>query len=475
MARLNSSERETMSMAVLEDDGRGTESRGSLYSASVQISSLVELTSNNPRPWQAGQQSTPTTAQTLQQDYLSPIKLVQLTAEPDLSRVTCLHLSIDTTENSVGNFGAHLPNLTQLRFTESNIPCVRDLGTSLSAVRILWMPRCKLKDLDGLPALQNLHEFYLPFNEVEDVSAITMLSCLDVLDLESNNLSDADQLGYLALCPSLVSLTLEGNPLSMMLAETRGGEFGYRTAIQEAVSSIRVLDDVALCPTVQTVKERAKNGGENGVRESGITSSGEGEEFVSRSSVFMLSEAGMEKDWRIIQQSIKLGVQVEQDLDASSPMGRPVTAPPRRSLSLSPTPPTTADESSNLTHGLSQVICGNPVRALRARKQHGLSSQSYVESPTSFREPDMVLQQLQLDTDSRTKSEENVCSETQQPDHFPPSQINTVPFPTTPQQPNFKRLPTPPSTTSPTAPERPKSVADFRHRRYRKSIDTPRH
>ena len=78
------------------------------------------------------------------------------------------------------------------------------------------------------------------------------------------------------------------------------------------MSSIRVLDDVALCPTVQTVKERAKNGGENGVRESGITSSGEGEEFVSRSSVFMLSEAGMEKDWRIIQQSIKLGVQVEQ-------------------------------------------------------------------------------------------------------------------------------------------------------------------
>ena len=92
-------------MAVLEDDGRGTESRGSLYSASVQISSLMEQTSNNPRPWQAGQQSTPTTAQTLQQDYLSPIKLVQLTAEPDLSRVTSLHLSIDTTENSVGNFG----------------------------------------------------------------------------------------------------------------------------------------------------------------------------------------------------------------------------------------------------------------------------------------------------------------------------------------------------------------------------------
>ena len=111
------------------------------------------------------------------------------------------------------------------------------------------------------------------------------------------------------------------------------------------MSGIRVLDDVALCTTVQTEKERAKNGEENGVREVGITR--EGEEFVSRSSVFMLSEAGMEKDWHIIQQSIKLGVQVEQggsefpqqyvqaishcaDADTSlSPVGRPATAPPR--------------------------------------------------------------------------------------------------------------------------------------------------
>lgn len=99
------------------------------------------------------------------------------------------------------------------------------------------MARCKLKDLDGLPAFQSLQEFYLSFNEVEDVSVITMLSALDVLDLErwgeggvmislscmsaySNNLTDEDQLGYLALCPSLVSLTLEGNPLSIRLAET---------------------------------------------------------------------------------------------------------------------------------------------------------------------------------------------------------------------------------------------------------------
>ena len=84
--------------------------------------------------------------------------------------------------------GAHLPNLSQLRFVESSIPCVRDLGTGLSSLKILWMSRCKLRDLDGLPSLQNLQEFYLPFNHVEDISVITMLPALDVLDLERSEI-----------------------------------------------------------------------------------------------------------------------------------------------------------------------------------------------------------------------------------------------------------------------------------------------
>ena len=32
-------------------------------------------------------------------------------------------------------------------------------------------------------------------------------------------------------------------------------------------------------------------------------------------------------------------------------------------------------DSSELTHGLNQVLCGNPVRALRARQQRQLTSQ----------------------------------------------------------------------------------------------------
>lgn len=83
--------------------------------------------------------------------------------------------------------GTYLPNLTQLRLVNSLVSCVRDLGTCLSHVEVLWMPRCKLKDLDGLPALSSLREFYLSFNEVTDISLITMLSSLELLDLERYN------------------------------------------------------------------------------------------------------------------------------------------------------------------------------------------------------------------------------------------------------------------------------------------------
>lgn len=80
---------------------------------------------------------------------------------------------------------------------------------------------------------------------------------------------------------------------------------------------------------------------------------------------------------------------------------------------------------------------------------------------------------------TRAKSEENLLAEAQQPVHL--SRLPTPPrrLPT-PQKrlatpPN--RLPTPPKPAAPSVAEpRPKSVADFRHKRYRKSsVDTPRY
>lgn len=78
-----------------------------LHSASVNISDFTEV-ALNPQPRGVGASKDggdKPLKEPMNQDYLSPMKLVQLTEEPDLSRVTYLELSINTAENSLGNFG----------------------------------------------------------------------------------------------------------------------------------------------------------------------------------------------------------------------------------------------------------------------------------------------------------------------------------------------------------------------------------
>lgn len=67
-----------------------------------------------------------------------------------------LELSVNTCTTSLGNFGYYLTHLNQLRLYSSHVPSIRDLGTSLSQLKVLWMASCHLKDLDGLAALPSL-------------------------------------------------------------------------------------------------------------------------------------------------------------------------------------------------------------------------------------------------------------------------------------------------------------------------------
>ncbi|KAL3313925.1 Leucine-rich repeat-containing protein 56, partial [Cichlidogyrus casuarinus] len=81
-------------------------------------------------------------------------------------------------------FGEHLPNLKELKLSNSIIPKMRDLGTSLTNITILWMPHCCLHCLYGIATMPNLKELYLAFNELDDVSTLGMLENLETLDLE---------------------------------------------------------------------------------------------------------------------------------------------------------------------------------------------------------------------------------------------------------------------------------------------------
>ncbi|XP_029009641.1 leucine-rich repeat-containing protein 56 isoform X2 [Betta splendens] len=310
---------------------------------------------------------------------LSPEKLKELCGTEDLSQITSLELCVDTQENTLGNFGACLPKLVQLKMNNSMIMSVRDLGTTLSHLQVLWISCCCLTDLDGISTLSSLKELYVAYNNVSDLSQVSMLENLHLLDLEGNDVADLVQVQYLGLCSNLEKLTLEGNPVCLRPNPTASetAEYSYRASVRELVPQLRYLDDVR-------VEEDGPSCG---------------------------SIRGA--DWAILQLSIKESysslpaAEEEETADSACPQCRPSTA--RRLVSSPPcawpcsstgsrphtsSRPTSANrpgvlsppgsrpgsvssdlaeveaETSVLTHGAGKILfCGNPARAVRERRE----------------------------------------------------------------------------------------------------------
>jgi Leucine-rich repeat (LRR) protein len=60
----------------------------------------------------------------------------------------------------------------------------RDLGSCLAKLRVLWMSRCGLEDVQGIGSMSNLRELYVSYNDITDVTPCGMLESLEILDLE---------------------------------------------------------------------------------------------------------------------------------------------------------------------------------------------------------------------------------------------------------------------------------------------------
>ncbi|XP_010155031.1 PREDICTED: leucine-rich repeat-containing protein 56 [Eurypyga helias] len=331
-------------------------------SAAVQVTDLSWRGNLNPSPLIKDD------GELLLDEYLSPRKLKVLTGADDLQRVKALEMQVDTRENSLGNFGAYLPNLRELKLNNSLLVSVRDLGTTLSHLRILWMACCGLSDLDGISSCGSLKELYIAYNNISDLSQLTWLEHLEVLDLEGNNIEDISQMQYLGLCCKLSRLTVEGNLICLKpnAESAEEPDYNYRAEVKKIIPHLEYLDEI---PASQTA---------------------------------LLPSKKMHEDWLIIKESIKdgglagdiswlgpyLGEVARQPGCGPRPptTSRPRTAQRSAGAGVSgnarllhrgcPLPdPTvsnelfTEDDSSDLTHGLGQVICGNPTKALRARRQ----------------------------------------------------------------------------------------------------------
>ncbi|XP_065542896.1 leucine-rich repeat-containing protein 56 isoform X2 [Lathamus discolor] len=301
-------------------------------------------------------------------EYLSPRKLKILTGVDDLQQVNALEVRVDTRENSLGNFGAYLPNLRELRLNNSLLTSVRDLGTTLSHLYVLWMAYCGLSDLDGISSCSSLRELYVAYNNISDLSQLLWLDHLEVLDLEGNNIEDINQMQYLGLCCKLSRLTVEGNPICLKphAESAEEPDYNYRAEVKKLIPHLEYLDET---PASQTALHPSNK---------------------------------MHEDWLIIKEFIKegglagdiswldpcLGAVARQPIWSPRPptTSRPGTAqsPAHAGQSSSacllyggcPLPDSTVsdelfteDDCSDLIHGLSQVTCGSHTEALCARRQ----------------------------------------------------------------------------------------------------------
>eukprot|EP00929_Paragymnodinium_shiwhaense_P119266 TRINITY_DN91150_c0_g1_i1.p1 TRINITY_DN91150_c0_g1~~TRINITY_DN91150_c0_g1_i1.p1 ORF type:complete len:622 (-),score=130.22 TRINITY_DN91150_c0_g1_i1:154-2019(-) len=197
-------------------------------------------------------------AQEAVEDGLSPDYLRHFCDTEDLGSVDHLEIQVDSVVHDIEALGEHLPNLQQLKLAESSVLYVRDLGTSLANLQVLWMSRCGLQDLSGVGALPVLREFYLPFNDVTDLSPLGDHEHLEVLDIEGNAVSSLEEVETLKQCPKLHELSLCGNPVC------RGDTFSRRAVIL-LLPRLEVLDDISTTELGARSDEEVAEHGEDAV------------------------------------------------------------------------------------------------------------------------------------------------------------------------------------------------------------------
>ncbi|XP_054998565.1 leucine-rich repeat-containing protein 56 isoform X3 [Sorex araneus] len=309
----------------------------------------------------------------LMEDSLSPARLKAVAQVDDLRQVSRLELCADTRQSSLGNFGVHLPNLRQLKLNGSRLGSVRDLGTSLGHLQVLWLARCGLSDLDGIGSFPALKELYVSYNDISDLSPLCLLETLEVLDLEGNSVEELGQVRYLHLCPRLAMLTLEGNPVCLRpcppatAAAQPLQEYNYRAEVRRLLPQLQVLDDL---PATQTEPARPRLGEDWLMVKEAIKASSAQDPWLPRldhASGPPIWRLGPEQSW---PESLRL-----------RPLSLLVPRGPLTDGSL-PEDASTEEDASNLTHGAGPVLCGNPTKGLwRRRRQHQLpDSQTEVDA-----------------------------------------------------------------------------------------------
>ena len=65
-----------------------------------------------------------------------------------------------------------MPKLRELKLNGSSLGSLRDLGSGLRHLQVLWVAHCGLNALEGLGALSGLRELYASFNQIDDMQPL---------------------------------------------------------------------------------------------------------------------------------------------------------------------------------------------------------------------------------------------------------------------------------------------------------------
>ncbi|KAF0701714.1 Aste57867_7880 [Aphanomyces stellatus] len=317
-------------------------------------------------------------------DDITEEKLRQISGKQDLNKVNYLQLTVDTQKQSVEALGELLPSMTQLRLHQSILHSFRDLGTSLHGLQVLWLMRSGVKDLDGIGALTGLRELYLQFNEIADISPLSMHDELHVIDLQGNCVEDIVQLEQLGrsiqvlstnyhsgLCPHLASLNLADNPVASIPQ--------YRPIVCSYIPHLEKLDERAVADadkmtiTTDMIDQALRFKHPSKLkREESLVDGIKVAESPSKSTFESLLDAAKEKD----------------------------------------------QHSSELTHGTDVVFAGNVTSALRRRShEHFYGDHSHDDTtsvvrpatPTNFRPSTPVNRESITDTLDRASEMDLTC------------------------------------------------------------------
>ncbi|XP_034656817.1 leucine-rich repeat-containing protein 9 [Drosophila subobscura] len=160
--------------------------------------------------------------------------LRRVTQRTDLEAVETVRLRVISYTISLSRLSLFLPRLQNLDLSGSVLSSLRDLGYGLLQLTNLNISNCGLNSFDGTSGLPAIKVLIADGNMIQRVDPLVELSQLRVLRARNNRISELGLLSFLGMCPLLMEVELQGNPVCRLPL--------YRDMLRRSVTTLQLLD-----------------------------------------------------------------------------------------------------------------------------------------------------------------------------------------------------------------------------------------